>query len=199
MAILRSHTKQALRSYYRQARAALDPLEMTKMDELIMLQFLKLNIQKKGFAFAMSYIPMRMTGEAATERINHYLFNHIKPPVQVSYPRTDFNTLEMEAVLPGSGTRYNQKWLRLTEPESGEVLDPLQLDLVIMPLLTFDVRGNRVGYGKGFYDRYLAKCRPDVLKVGISYLPAVNQIEDVDQFDIPLDYCATPERLYEFN
>jgi 5-formyltetrahydrofolate cyclo-ligase len=199
MVILRSHKKQALRTYYKKVRAELDPVEMSKMDEQIMVQFLKLGIQDSGFSYAMSYIPIRMTAEVSTEHINNYLFNHLQPPIQIAYPRTDFKTLEMEAVLPDAQTRYSQKWLRLTEPESGEILDPQKLDLVIMPLLAFDVKGNRVGYGKGFYDRYLAKCRPDVLKVGISYLPAVNQIEDVDQYDIPLDYCATPERLYEFS
>jgi len=198
MPILRSHKKQALRNYYKEVRAALDPLEMAKMDEQIMLQLLKLNLQTRGYRYAMSYLPIKLSAEASTDRINHYLFHHVKPAIQIAYPRTDFNTLNMEAVLPDATTRYNQKWLKLTEPESGEVLDPQKLDLIIMPLLTFDVKGNRVGYGKGFYDRYLARCRPGVLKVGLSYLPAINQIEDVDKFDIPLDYCATPERLYDF-
>lgn len=84
------------------------------------------------------------------------------------------------------------------EPDKGLILDPRQIDLVLMPLLIFDVKGNRVGYGKGFYDRYLSQCRQDILKIGLSYLPAINRIEDVDPFDIPLDYCATPERLYDF-
>jgi 5-formyltetrahydrofolate cyclo-ligase len=69
---------------------------------------------------------------------------------------------------------------------------------VFVPLLAFDNDGYRVGYGKGFYDKFLAKCRPDVLKVGLSYFDAIDTISDRAQFDIPLNYCITPQRIYEF-
>jgi len=198
MEILRSYKKKALRPYYKHLRAGLDREALVKMDQQIMIQLLKLPIKNKGFQYALSYLPMTMANEVDTASFNHYLFNYFEPPIQIAYPRTNFRTLEMQAVLPDQETRYTQKWLKLLEPDKGLVLEPTQIDLVIMPLLIFDVKGNRVGYGKGFYDRYLASCRPDVLKIGLSYLPAINRIEDVDPFDIPLDYCATPERLYDF-
>jgi 5-formyltetrahydrofolate cyclo-ligase len=55
-----------------------------------------------------------------------------------------------------------------------------------------------VGYGKGCYDRFLALCRPDIIKIGFSYFEPINEISDTDKFDIPLNYCITPERIYEF-
>jgi 5-formyltetrahydrofolate cyclo-ligase len=69
---------------------------------------------------------------------------------------------------------------------------------VLVPLLAFDESGYRVGYGKGFYDRFLQQCRKDVLTVGFSYFDAIDKIEDTHQFDVPLNYCITPHRIYEF-
>jgi 5-formyltetrahydrofolate cyclo-ligase len=76
--------------------------------------------------------------------------------------------------------------------------EPQEIDLVIVPLLAFDEKGIRVGYGKGYYDRYLKDCREDCLKVGFSYFEAVERIEDADEFDVPLDFCITPNRIYVF-
>jgi len=73
-----------------------------------------------------------------------------------------------------------------------------EIDLIFVPLLAFDETGNRVGYGKGFYDKFLTKCRPDAIKVGLSYFEAIDRISDSEQFDIPLNYCITPQRIYEF-
>ena len=85
----------------------------------------------------------------------------------------------------------------IREPVSGEVLGPEQIDLVIVPLLCFDASGHRVGYGRGMYDRFLAGCRADCLKVGLSYFPPVAAIDDVSETDIGLDVCITPEREYK--
>jgi 5-formyltetrahydrofolate cyclo-ligase len=55
-----------------------------------------------------------------------------------------------------------------------------------------------VGYGKGYYDRYLKRCAQDVVKIGFSYFDAIDAIEDINEFDVPLNYCITPMRVYEF-
>ena len=72
------------------------------------------------------------------------------------------------------------------------------IDLVFVPLLGFDEKGNRVGYGKGYYDRFLSTCRDDVVIIGLSFLEAVSEITDTDPWDVPLHYCISPNRVYEF-
>jgi 5-formyltetrahydrofolate cyclo-ligase len=57
--------------------------------------------------------------------------------------------------------------------------------------------GNRIGYGKGFYDRFLNTCRKDVIKVGLSIFEAEEKI-DAESFDVPLDFCVTTKQLYAF-
>lgn len=89
------------------------------------------------------------------------------------------------------------KW-GIPEPVSGVQVPDEQLEVVFLPLLAFDLEGYRVGYGGGFYDRFLAGCRKDVLKVGLSYFEPVAKISDRNAMDIPMDYCVTPEKTYSF-
>lgn len=70
--------------------------------------------------------------------------------------------------------------------------------MVLIPLLAFDKKGYRVGYGKGFYDRFLADCRPDVVKVGLSVFEPIDEIADLNEFDIKMDFCITPNRVWQF-
>lgn len=87
---------------------------------------------------------------------------------------------------------------QIHEPSHNETIASNEIDLVIVPLLAFDERGYRVGYGRGFYDRFLAQCRPDAQKIGLSYFPPVERIDDVNEFDIKLDSCVTPGKVWRF-
>jgi len=69
---------------------------------------------------------------------------------------------------------------------------------VLVPLLSFDKKGFRVGYGKGFYDRFLMQCKSDCIKIGLSYFDPIDVIDDADEFDVPLDFCITPQKVYVF-
>lgn len=91
----------------------------------------------------------------------------------------------------------NSRW-GIPEPVSGIRVIPRQIDVVFLPLLAFDLEGYRVGYGGGFYDRFLANCREDVVKVGLSFFEPVAEISDRHPMDIPMDYCVTPEKIYSF-
>ncbi len=70
--------------------------------------------------------------------------------------------------------------------------------MVFVPLLAFDEKGHRVGYGKGFYDKFLSECKPEVLKIGLSFFESETLISDVLTTDIQLDLCVTPSKIYNF-
>jgi 5-formyltetrahydrofolate cyclo-ligase len=63
---------------------------------------------------------------------------------------------------------------------------------VVVPLLSFDKRGHRVGYGKGFYDRFLSECSRDCIKIGLSFFAPVEVIDDVNRHDVTLDLFVMP-------
>jgi 5-formyltetrahydrofolate cyclo-ligase len=90
------------------------------------------------------------------------------------------------------------KW-NVPEPVDGIEIDPKKIDVVFIPLLAFDNSGNRVGYGKGYYDKFLNSCKEDVIKIGLSFFEATPDIiTDVLPTDIPLNYCITPKEIYSF-
>ncbi len=85
----------------------------------------------------------------------------------------------------------------ICEPLGTDIIDPQIIDVVFLPLLAFDVNGNRVGYGKGFYDVFLKECRPDVIKIGLSFFEAEEIIES-NANDVAMDFCATPTKIHTF-
>ncbi|WP_420582414.1 5-formyltetrahydrofolate cyclo-ligase [Reichenbachiella sp.] len=87
----------------------------------------------------------------------------------------------------------------IPEPQYGTVVLPKELDIVLVPLLVFDRIGQRVGYGAGYYDRFLAECPSNCIKVGLSLAPPLDKIPFAEPHDIPMDYCITPLGVYEFN
>lgn len=105
---------------------------------------------------------------------------------------------EMAHYLLTDNTVLSPNALGIPEPEKGIAVKETMVDVVFVPLLAFDAMGNRVGYGKGFYDRFLSKCTPQVVKIGLSFFEAIPEITDVTNNDVPLDYCVTPHRLYSF-
>lgn len=76
---------------------------------------------------------------------------------------------------------------------------PMQMDMVLVPLLGFDMRGHRLGYGKGFYDRFLNLCRPKCLKIGLA-LEMGKQGKNLltHSGDVPLDFIVTEAEIYRF-
>nr|MCU0396414.1 5-formyltetrahydrofolate cyclo-ligase [Chitinophagaceae bacterium] len=95
-------------------------------------------------------------------------------------------------------TEWGLSSFGVEEPLTGKPVDPGMIDLVFVPLLAFDKKGYRVGYGKGYYDRFLKRCRPDVMTLGLSLFPPVEAIGDLHTNDVPLKYCITPHKIYAF-
>ncbi|WP_067034921.1 5-formyltetrahydrofolate cyclo-ligase [Allomuricauda sp. CP2A] len=116
----------------------------------------------------------------------------------VVVPRTHgANALE-NFLLTDSTVIKKNKW-GIPEPVDGILIPENKIDVVFVPLLSFDLQGNRVGYGKGYYDTFLRKCRKETLKIGLSLFgPEENNITDVHENDVKLDYCVTPEKIYTF-
>ena len=105
---------------------------------------------------------------------------------------------QLQHFLLTDQTRFQKNALGIPEPVSGIEIEASKIDVVFVPLLAFDDKGHRVGYGKGYYDRFLATCRPNCIKVGLSFFEKEQDSFIIEPTDIPLDYCVTPEKIYPF-
>ncbi|MFM8832750.1 MAG: 5-formyltetrahydrofolate cyclo-ligase, partial [Cytophagales bacterium] len=78
------------------------------------------------------------------------------------------------------------------EPANGNMVYTPDIDLVLVPLLAFDKEGHRVGYGKGYYDRFLKGCKSSCKKIGLSFFNAVEKISETTSLDFKLDDVIVP-------
>jgi 5-formyltetrahydrofolate cyclo-ligase len=118
--------------------------------------------------------------------------------IKVSIPKMEDENKLTNLYFEGKGQIKENKW-NIPEPQFGEITPADKIDLVIVPLLAFDLEGNRVGYGKGFYDRFLKDCRSDCKKVGLSLFEAVEKIEGINNSDIKLNVVITPSGAFRLN
>ena len=103
----------------------------------------------------------------------------------------------MSHYLLTDNTRIKPNIWNIPEPQDGVQIEASKLEVIFVPLLAFDKVGHRVGYGKGFYDVFLKKC-PNAVKIGLSFFEADEKIKDIHPDDIALDYCLTPNQIYQF-
>ncbi len=142
------------------------------------------------------FIPITKFHEIDTSLIYERVWSDF-PQIKTVVPQVDLERGEIAHVAFTAATKLVLNKWGICEPAGADVIDPQEIDLVIVPLLCFDKCGFRVGYGKGFYDKFLSECRPDCLKVGLSYFPPVETIDDTGDHDIPLDIYITPENVYQ--
>lgn len=98
------------------------------------------------------------------------------------------NGVDLE-ILPYDRTRTHLGAFHIEEPDGDDTVDISAMDLVIVPAVAYDRNGNRVGRGKGFYDRLLPECR--AMKIGVAYdFQLVDEI-DAEEHDVRVDMVVT--------
>lgn len=135
-----------------------------------------------------------MASELSTDHIRHAAIAEGK---QVALPRTfgDY----MNFYLIGEGEKMTRSDFGVWEPlENAEkLIDPQSIDLIIVPGLAFDRDLNRLGFGRGFYDRYLSKT--DAFKIGICYDAQIAPKNEIptDEYDVKMDRIITEKEVIE--
>lgn len=74
-------------------------------------------------------------------------------------------------------------------------INPLNIDLIVVPGVAFDFMKNRIGYGAGYYDRFLKTARKDATKVGVAFELQILKKIEAREYDVPLDMIITEERI----
>lgn len=185
--------KLELRKKYKYLRNALSTAKIDNLSMAIANQLLKLPVW--DFSFYHIFLAIEEQKEVNTDYILNILSGKDK---HILISKSDFETGLMTNFLLTDNTVIKKNSYNIPEPVDGIEIDNNKIDVVFIPLLAFDTQGNRIGYGKGFYDRFLADCKPETIKIGLSFFEAENEITDVFESDIRLDYCVTPEKVYNF-
>jgi 5-formyltetrahydrofolate cyclo-ligase len=185
--------KTELRQKYKALRNSLSENEVEEMSLAIANKILTLPLWEKTYFHI--FLPITEQKEVNTEFILHLLSGKDK---DIIVSKADFQTRNMTHFLLTDNTKIKKNEYNIPEPVDGIEVPSNKIDVVFVPLLAFDKKGHRVGYGKGFYDKFLSECKPDVIKIGLSFFGPEEIIEDVFEADIQLDYCVTPNEIYSF-
>ncbi|MBN7813212.1 5-formyltetrahydrofolate cyclo-ligase [Algoriphagus sp. H41] len=187
-------TKQDLRSAYRQLRKSLQPAVVEAKSQAINQQFLKWLEQRSHLQHFHLFFPIDRFNEVNTFHIKESLEQLGKTlyTSQVNRAATELETLK----LPQDAAFFLDEW-GIPVPQESIMVSPAKIEVVFVPLLAYDRGGNRVGFGKGFYDAFLGKLKPEVHKIGLSFYEPEESIQP-DPHDVRLDFCITPEKVLTF-
>lgn len=186
-------SKKELRVKYKNLRSQISEEELEEMSLAIANKVLLLPIWEKTYFHI--FLPIEEQKEVNTEFILHLLSGKDK---EIIISKSDFETRNMTHFLLTDNTKIKKNEYNIPEPINGLEVPASAIEVVFVPLLAFDEIGHRAGYGKGFYDKFLTECKPETIKIGLSFFEAEVIIEDIYEKDIKLDYCVTPNKVYEF-
>lgn len=185
--------KHVLRSQYLEKRKQLSIPEKKLFEEKIKKNLLE-NFSFSG-RMTSCFLPIYSKNELDTWGI---ISSIVACQGDVVLPVWNFETNFLEHRLYSEDTKIVENSFGIPEPQNGAVISNTAIDFVLVPLLVVDRKGARVGYGKGVYDRFLAACSPTTIFIGLSFFELVDSIDDIDIYDVPLNYCITPTHCYSF-
>ena len=184
--------KTFLRSHYKNKRLSLIKQEVDDLSQRVFKQLDKLNIWK------LQHYHIFISISKYNELDTSFIINKLKSEQKtIIVPKISNNELVHVAI--NDETEFCLNDYGIKEPNDGNHFIIENLDIIFIPLLAFDVEGHRVGYGKGYYDRFLKLTNNSTLKIGLSFFDPINKIRDIDDNDVKLDYCVTPKQVHKFN
>lgn len=186
-------TKKELRKIYLRKRMELSEAGYQQLNQRLCEHFFSA-INLDVVQVLHTFLPIKKNREVNTWLI----IDRIKkdhPHVQISIPKINNHTAELEHYYYENPDQLENNTWEIPEPVKGVPTPTQKIDAVLVPLLAFDKQGHRLGYGRGFYDRFLASCRPDCKKIGLSFFEVEEKIEGISEKDIPLDLIITPDAV----
>ncbi len=185
--------KKEARKKSKEARKQLSQEEIEDKSLAIANQLLRMDIWDKLYYHL--FLTIEEQKEINTEYILQILAGKDK---EIVISKCEFATVDMTHFLLTDNTKIKKNSYNVPEPVDGLEVPDAKIDVVFVPLLAYDTQGNRVGYGKGFYDNFLSKCKPETIKIGLSFFPPEEKIDGVSVNDVKLDFCVTPVKIISF-
>jgi 5-formyltetrahydrofolate cyclo-ligase len=189
--------KSELRKIYLEKMKSQTPTEREEKSRRIAERFFD-EFDLKNIKFLHLFLAIEKFGEIQTEFIFRRIWREF-PHIKTVVPRVDFSENLMRSVEFTEATKLSANKWEIIEPAGDEFVESKLIDAVLVPLLCFDERGFRVGYGKGFYDKFLTTWGENTLKIGLSFFEPIRKIADVNEFDIKLDFCVMSDKIWKLN
>lgn len=169
--------KQSIRKTMKQKRLFLDKETFFHNSEIIFNKIINHSQYKKARIVG---VYVSMNNEVDTHHLIEYMLkDHIVVTPKVNGNNMDFFRIE-------SFSDLKEGYFHVLEPITKEVVEPSDIDLMIVPMLAYDRNNHRVGYGKGYYDKYFSRGFKGY-KLGLAFSSQeVEKIEN-DAFDYALD------------
>lgn len=188
-------SKEALRRRFKSDRIALGEEERAIRSEKIARQsIIFLNRQEK-IRHIHLFFPIKRLFEINTVLLLPLLFER---GYKIYGSITDRKLQRLHTVKIDESTVFMEDEMGIPVPQNPESALNEDIELVFAPLLGLDAKGNRLGYGMGYYDRFFHMLKPGVLKVGLSYFLPSGELPTAGH-DVPLDACVFPEGSVVFN
>jgi len=181
-------------------RQALPPAELARRSEQLSEQLFQ-HFPVAEWRWLHLFLPLARRHEPDTWRIVRRIWAaQLAVRLAVPVVNPDGISLKHYELKPDTPLHRN-RW-GIPEPAAATALEvpAAAFDAVLVPLLAVDTSGHRVGYGGGFYDRFLAQCGPHTQFIGLGVLDEapVARMADVLPTDVPLHACLTPGGVWRF-
>lgn len=185
--------KSDIRKAFKERRKFVGPFELNRISE----SCTKIVLERFNFngKLVSIYLPIEKQKEINTYELLEEIMNR---GGTIALSKSDFNNLTLAHYKYESTIQLEVNSFGIPEPKYGELIPEISLDFVFVPLLAINNRGHRVGYGKGFYDKLLSKCKPGCTFIGLNIFDEFVVIDDLNAMDVPLHYCITPNGFYDF-
>ncbi len=188
--------KETLRRIFLEKRNQLTVKERNAFSQILFSQVIQLRDQSKPKNIHL-FLPQLSSSEPNTNDLIA-MVRKVFPKIEIVVPYIIPKSKKLKHFILEEDTEltFNQWNIPEPNPLITTPIDPKELDMIILPLLAFDKKGFRVGYGGGYYDRFLTECTPETLKIGLSYFEPIEAISDLNEYDIKMDFCVTPYQFY---
>ncbi len=180
--------KATLRKQFLSKRKNLTKEQLQAKSQAISQQFFQ-NFNLSHIKKLHLFLPIQRQNEINTWIIIKEIQQNY-PHISLIIPKSDFKTCKMTSYILDSQTKIVKNRWGIPEPIQATKCADDTIDMILIPLLCIDKQGYRVGYGKGFYDRFMPKCRPNIIKIGLSLFEPVDKIDNINDKDLKLDYSV---------
>jgi len=195
--MLENFSKHEIRKLSLEKRKSYSNIYIQNKSESIMVNLFNY-FNFNNFGVIHMFLPIVKNNEVDTTLIINKIIRNYEN-IKIIVPVIDFQN---EVLIHKYYSSYlNENKYGVPEPISSKLFVKLDtIDIILVPLLVFDKIGNRVGYGKGYYDKFLSnhKLNDRSVKIGLSLEEPIELISDINNYDQKLDYCITPNKIHNF-